>query len=177
MPAALESFPSRLFDFGKNPFIVALPATSPMRLDSIKAGKRRRAVSVIVAELMMVAVVLIVAVILAGFVYGTMAGYIPPAEVAAQATLCSSSSGSSVCQFILTNLGPRTVNTDGLCTMTVGGSSVAGVLQNGGTVPPNGSLNSAECVVSGGQAVSGSTVGGTISLSNGAQVYYAGTMN
>jgi FlaG/FlaF family flagellin (archaellin) len=148
-----------------------------MRLDSIKAGKRRRAVSVIVAELMMLVVVLIVAVILAGFVYGTMAGYIPPAEVAAEATICSSSGGSSVCQFMLTNLGPRTVNTDGLCTMTVGGSRVAGVLQNGGAVPPNGSLNSVECLVSGGQVVSGSTVGGTISLSNGAQVYYAGTVS
>jgi FlaG/FlaF family flagellin (archaellin) len=136
---------------------------------------RRRArsgVSPVVAELCLIVVVLISTVVLSGLVFGTFSYFTSPAQVAAQAIDCTASGGSEVCHLVLDNLGSSGVSTDGACSMTVGGQDLAGSIENGGTVPPNGSLQGVDCVVSGAVANAGNRIGGTIALNDGALVYF-----
>jgi len=142
-----------------------------LRLKPIQA-RSRSGVSPVVAELCLIAVLLISAVILAGLVYGSFSYYNAPAEVAAQTLGCSASNGSEVCHLVLDNLGAREVNTDGACSMSVGGSELAGTIENGGTVPADGSLQGVACVVAGATANPGDQIGGVIALDNGAIVYF-----
>jgi FlaG/FlaF family flagellin (archaellin) len=148
-----------------------------LRLNGIRARKKRSGVSPIVAELCLIAVLLISAVILTGFLFDTISVYAAPAEVAAQATFCSASGDSEVCQVALSNVGSRDVNTDGSCSMTVGGSNLKGTIQNGGTVRADGSLFRVSCIVSGAIASVGSLIAGTIALTNGAFVYFTAVTN
>jgi hypothetical protein len=146
-----------------------------MRLSRAWYVRHRSGVSPVVAELTLIAVVLISAVALSGFLYGVLTMYTSPAEVAAQVTVCTTSGDSEVCQFILSNLGSHPIDTDGACTMSIRGSMVPGTIQNGGEVPANGSLEGVACVVSGATALSGSRVAGTVGLLGGAVTYYTGT--
>ena len=148
-----------------------------MQVNSRRAGKKRSGVSPIVAELCLIAVLLITAVILSGFLFGTFSTYIPPAEIAAQATFCSASGGSETCQLVLANMGARIVSTDGSCSMTVGGSYIKGTIQNGGIVPAGGSLDGVSCIVSGAIASVGARIAGTIALTDGALVYFTAVTN
>jgi hypothetical protein len=127
--------------------------------------------------LTLIATVLISALVLAGFLYDTFTVYTGPAEVAAQGTSCSASGTSETCQFSLANQGASSVTTDGVCSMSVGGSKVTGTIQNGGTVPPSGSISGVSCVVSGATASNGAQIVGALALANGAFVYFVGTSN
>jgi len=136
-------------------------------------GRRSRSgVSPVVAELCLIAVLLISAVVLSGLVFGAFSGFTSPAQVAAQAINCTASNGSEVCNLVLDNLGARGVSTDGACSMTVGGQNLVGTIVNGGTVPPNGSLDGVACVVSGTIANAGNRIGGAVALDDGALVYF-----
>ena len=148
-----------------------------MQVKRLRTGKKRSGVSPVVAELCLIAVLLISVVILSGFLFDTFSMYVTPAEVAAQATLCSASGGMETCQFVLANLGTRVVGTDGSCSMTLGGSYVKGTIQNGGIVPAGGSLTGASCIVSGSVASVGARIAGTIALTDGATVYFTAVTN
>lgn len=148
-----------------------------MRLGRARFVRHRSGVSAMIAELTLIAAVLISAIVLRGFLYGYFAMYTSSAEVAAQVTFCTTSGDSEVCQFILDNPGPRSVGTDGACTMSIGGSKMAGTIQNGGEVPAGGSREGVACVVSGATALYGSRVVGTVGLLGGALVSYTGTSN
>ena len=148
-----------------------------MRLCRGRSVRLRSGVSPVIAELTLIAVLLISAMILSGFMYGLFTMYASPAEVAAQVTVCTPSGDSEVCQFMLQNLGAGSVDTDGACTMNIGGSKMAGTIQNGGEIPAGGSLEGVACVVSGATALSGSRVVGTVGLLGGAVIYYIGTSN
>jgi hypothetical protein len=132
----------------------------------------RSGVSPVVAELCLIAVLLITSVVLSGLVFGAFSYFTAPAQVAAQAIDCTASGSTEVCNLILDNLGSTGVGTDGACSMTVGGQNIIGTIENGGTVPADGSLQGVACVVSGAVASAGNRIGGTIALNDGALVYF-----
>jgi hypothetical protein len=148
-----------------------------LQVNRRRTGKKRSGVSPVVAELCLIAVLLISVVVLSGFLFDTFSVYVAPAEVAVQATLCSASGNSEICQLVLANLGTGVVGTDGACSLTVGGAYVKGTIQNGGVVPAGGSLNGVSCIVSGAIASAGARIAGTIALTDGAVVFFTAVTN
>jgi hypothetical protein len=142
-------------------------SSGPNRVRSVKA---RRGTNEVMAEFVLIIVSIIASVMVAGFLFGTLAAAGSPAEVMAHSATCSAVDGSEVCSVTLTNIGARAVGTDGICTLTVGGSVQAGQLSNGGIVPASGSLSDVGCRVDDSTVSSGSQVLGTVSLTNGAQI-------
>ena len=146
-----------------------------MRVHRALRGARRSGVTAILVEFVLIIVSLISAVILGGFLFGIFTVYVPPAEVAAQVSSCTATGTTEVCQLALANQGARNVDTDSYCTINVGGSKLSGTIANGGTVPASGSLSGVSCVVQGVTAQPGSRLTGSILLTNGALVFFAGT--
>lgn len=125
----------------------------------------------LVAEFVLIVVTLIAAIVVGGFVFGLFGSYVPPAEVAAQVSSCSSSGTAEVCQVTLANMGPRNVETTG-CSLALHGSNLPGSITNGGTVPASGLLSGVGCVVQGASAPAGSRLVGSIGLTNGATIFF-----
>jgi hypothetical protein len=142
----------------------------------MRVGKARRGLNELVAELALIAVSLIASVILSGFVFGTLTSYVTPAEVAAQASSCSAVNDSEYCRVSLANIGAQSAVTDGVCSLTIGGSTRTGSVVNGGTVPASGSLNDVGCLVIGPTAQPGSFIVGAVSLTNGAEIPFVATV-
>ncbi|HUK80144.1 MAG TPA: hypothetical protein VLU91_05725 [Nitrososphaerales archaeon] len=137
-------------------------------------GHRRRGVSAVVAEVVMIAVLLVAAVMLAGVTFGIFAIYYEPAEVAAVGATCSAIGNSTVCQLTLTNEGTQDTATDGVCSLRVG-EDLQGSVVDGGTVPAGGSLSGVQCVAPGGSLLPGSHVSGVLQMTNGASTFFVGT--
>ncbi len=152
-----------------------LARTSQMRHPQTRR-RGRRGVSPVIAEVLLIAVSLIAGVALGGFAFGLLGAYAHPAEVAAQVRSCSSIGASSeVCTIDLTNVGSSDVGTTSACYIDVGGAKVSGTVGSGGSVPGGGSLTGVSCMVQGASAVAGTTITGSISLTSGYPVYFAGT--
>jgi hypothetical protein len=142
-----------------------------MRIAGIHAGTRRDGIATVVVEFVLILVGLITSIMIGAFFFDLFGTYLSPAEVAAQASSCSSDGLSEVCQFTLSNVGAHSVATSSGCSL----SNVSGNLTGGGTIPGGGSLNHVSCEVQGVHAAAGSRLTGAISLSNGAIVFFAGT--
>jgi len=138
------------------------------------ARHKRRGVSAVVAEVVMIAVLLVAAVMLAGITFGIFAIYYQPAEVTAESATCSTADNMTVCQVTLTNEGTSDTSTTGACSLQVG-TLVQGSVEGGGTVPAGGSLSGVECVAHSGGFSSGSHVNGALQLTNGASAFFIGT--
>ena len=155
----------------KEPVYARGPGIDTMRV----TGHRRRGVSVVVAEVVMIAVLLVAAVMLAGVTFGIFAIYYSPAEVAAVGASCSAVGNSTVCQFTLTNEGTQDTATDGVCSLRVG-ELIQGSVVDGGTVPAGGSLSGVQCVANGGGLMPGSHISGVLEMTNGASAFFIGTV-
>lgn len=137
--------------------------------------RRRRGVSSIVAEIALIAVVLITAVILASFTFGLFSSYYSPAEVAVEGASCTTAGNSTTCQLTLTNMGAQNTSTTGLCSMNVG-TDVPGNVVNGGVVPAGGSLTNVQCITHGVNPSLGSQVSGALSLTDGGIAFFVGSV-
>ena len=138
------------------------------------AGHRRKGVSAVVAEVVMIAVLLVAVVMLAGVTFGIFAFYYQPAEVAAGSASCTAVGNTTVCQLTLTNEGTQDTSTTGTCALRVG-EVVEGSVEGGGTVPAGGSLSGVQCVAYGGGLMPGSHVSGVLQMTNGASAFFIGT--
>jgi len=146
-----------------------------MRFVRVREGHRRKGVSPVIAEVLLIVVSLIAGVALGGFAFAIMGAYNHPAEVVAQVMSCAPSSGpSETCMINLTNLGSSTVGTTS-CSVIVNGSNLIGTLTSKGIVPAGGTLTSVSCTAYGASGAEGSAIVGSILLSNGASVLFAGT--
>ncbi len=123
----------------------------------------------IVVTMVLIVIGLISNVMVAGFAFGLLGSYATSPEVSAQFVGCSSSASGGVCNVLLNNIGARNVDTAGSCIE----NSRLGSVGSGGTVPAGGTLN-VSCTVTGFTIQSGDLVTGSVSLSNGASVYFAG---
>jgi len=137
--------------------------------------RRRRGVSTIVAEVVLIAVLLIATVMLASFTFGVFSLYYSPAEVAAEGASCSTGGNSTTCQLTLTNVGAEDTSTTGSCSLDVG-TAVTGHVVDGGIVPAGGSLNDVQCVAPGVNLQSGTLVDGAFALTSGGTAYFVGTV-
>jgi len=136
-------------------------------------GSRRAGLSAIVVEFVLVVISLIACIVLGGFTFGTIQIYVPPAEVAAQASSCSAAGNHSFgCMLTLNNQGSRNVATDGICSLNVSGGPVNGTISDGGTVPAGGALTGVQCIADVAGPTSGALVTGSISLNDGGMAYF-----
>jgi len=138
-------------------------------------SRRRSGVSSLVAEIALIAVLLIATVIMASFTFGLFSLYYSPPEVAAQGATCSTAGNSTTCQLILINTGIRDTSTTGSCSLDMG-TGVSGHVLNGGVVPAGGSLTNVQCVAHGIDPYPGSQVTGTLLLTNGATAFFVGSV-
>ena len=131
--------------------------------------------SPLVAEITLIAVVLIATVIMASFTFGLFSLYYSPPEVAVQGATCSTAGNSTTCQLTLTNMGAQDASTTGSCSMSMG-TEVSGLVFNGGIVPAGGSLTNVQCVAHGVDPSPGSQVAGALSLTNGGTAFFVGSV-
>ena len=140
-----------------------------MRLRRRLQGSRR-AVSPVLAELLLIVVSVITGLLVGSFGFQLIGTAAHPAEVSAQLNSCAPSGSNVTCSLTLANVGGSNVDTTSLCAV---GSS-GGNLVSGGTVPAGGTLQ-VDCSVAGMSAAHlGVLVTGWIALTNGADVFFAG---
>jgi flagellin-like protein len=143
-------------------------------------NKHRKAISPVLATVILIAITLIAAVAIAGFVFGLFGSFTSSAQVSAHVTKCTAGPAGSAahnneCTLTLTNTGTSNVSVVG-GSVQIGGSSVA---CNGALVlPPIAASSSASFTCLQLAATNAQTVGsqavGSISLSNGASVPFSG---
>jgi len=131
----------------------------------------RRAVSPVLAELLLMFVSLLAALLVGSFSFQTIGTASRPAEVSAQLNSCTAAGTNETCSLTLANIGTSNIQTSSSC----GVGSDGGSLTSGGTVQAGGTL-AVSCFVAGlPYAGSGIPITGWVALSNGADVYFAGS--
>jgi len=141
--------------------------------------KHRKGISPVLATVILIAITLIAAVAIAGFVFGLFGSFTSSAQVSAHVTSCKAGAGSAAhnneCTVTLTNTGTSNVQYTA-CSVQIGGSAVAGnPALTATTIPASGSV-SALCTQA--AATNAQTIGsqavGSFTLSNGASVPFSG---
>jgi len=131
----------------------------------------KKAVSPVLAELLLMFVSLLTALLVGSFGFQTIGTASRPAEVSAQLDSCAAAGTNETCSVTLANIGTSNIQTLSSCGM----GSDGGNLISGGTVPAGGTL-AVSCFVTGlPYAGTGIPITGWVALSNGADVYFAGS--
>jgi len=137
-----------------------------------KCHARREAISPVLATVILIAITLIAAIAIAGFVFGLFGTYTNTARVEAISYSCSGT--PEVCTIGLQNIGTANTALTGSCTLTFGGVAYAGT-----AAVSSGSLNGGSTAVTtctgpaGSHAVVGSQIVGSMLLNNGANVMFS----
>ncbi|MDA4123924.1 MAG: type IV pilin [Thaumarchaeota archaeon] len=139
----------------------------------VNSRKNRKAISPVLATVILIAITLIAAIAIAGFVFGLFGSFTSSAQVSAQVVGCTTTTLSS-CTINLLNSGTSNANTVGssirFAGVTYTGNACGGVTATAGATTP------ATCVMTNVPVpASGSAFTGSISLSNGASVPFTGT--
>ncbi|MDA4123923.1 MAG: type IV pilin [Thaumarchaeota archaeon] len=138
-----------------------------------KYGKQRKAISPVLATVILIAITLIAAIAIAGFVFGLFGSFTSSAQVSAQVVGCTAVA-NTVCTINLLNSGTSNANTVGSSIkyggVTYTGNACGGVTATAGATTPATCTMTAAVVPTHGSAFTGS-----ISLSNGASVPFTGT--
>jgi len=136
--------------------------------------RTRKAISPVLATVILIAITLIAAIAIAGFVFGLFGSFTSSAQVSGSVTTCTGAT-NAVCTVNLLNIGTANVTPTG-CAVSLGGSNKVGAVA---TV--SGSLNAGShgqytCTVTGTAENSvGSQAVGSFTLSNGATIPFVGT--
>ena len=137
-------------------------------------SKKRQAISPVLATVLLIAITLIAATAVSGFVFGLFGTFTSVAQVSAGTVTCSGT--PEVCAVGLQNTGSGNVAITGICQMNFGGNNylsnavlVSGSLDAGKTATVNCTIPTSA------HALSGTQVTGWIVLGNGADVLYVGT--
>ena len=142
----------------------------------ISSSKHRKAISPVLATVILIAITLIAAIAIAGFVFGLFGSFTSSAQVSAQVISCVSANGANTshafCTVRLTNIGTSNAVANA-CSLQIAGVSQAGTL--GGTkAVPAGGLAILHCTGSTVGNTAGATALGSFSMSNGASVPFTG---
>jgi len=150
---------------------------------NMSTTSRRKAISPVLATVILIAITLIAAIAIAGFVFGLFGSFTSSAQVSAQVTSCTAynapptlnHANNNQCTVVLTNTGTSNVQVVG-GSVQIGGVAVACNAAPTGTISASSSL-SVTCLQA--AATNAQTVGsqaiGQFSLSNGASVPFSGT--
>jgi len=136
--------------------------------------RNHKAISPVLATVILIAITLIAAVAIAGFVFGLFGTFTKTAEVQSSAVACSGAGKD--CSLSLINSGTANTATAGECTISYGGSTYQGTLTGGGNVIAGGSLT-VTCTAPGTApaGVPGGSVTGSVTLANGGTDYFSGS--
>lgn len=137
----------------------------------VQHGKKRKAISPVLATVILIAITLIAAIAVAGFVFGLFGSFTSSALVTASVTNCSATSKS--CNVLLINSGTANANVGTVCSMTFGGVSHAGITNTTATITAGGAAVGLLCTV-GGSPVQGQALVGQVGISNGGQIQFSG---
>jgi len=142
----------------------------------MRITKNRKAISPVLATVILIAITLIAAIAIAGFVFGLFGSFTSSAQVSGQVMTCTGASGATSpdCIVTLRNTGTSNVAVTG-CSLHLSGTAVTGVLTGGGpTIPASGAISETCTVAAGAAQTVGSEAVGSFSLSNGASVPISG---
>jgi len=141
----------------------------------LRITKNRKAISPVLATVILIAITLIAAIAIAGFVFGLFGSFTSSAQVSGQVTTCVGT--TDVCTIVLRNTGTSNVAVTGCSVHIAGISATSTFAQTVGTlntVPASGS-STFTCTAN---TVTAQTVGseavGSFSMSNGASVPFSG---
>jgi flagellin-like protein len=143
----------------------------------ITNAQKRKAISPVIATVILIAITLIAAIAIAGFVFGLFGSFTSTAQVLVSSVSCTAGA-SPVCTLTLSNSG--TANTAVLASafsLTYGGAKYIGSC-SGTVVITAGAATAVACSVSPSPAVtavSGEQFTGSLGLSNGGVVSFSGT--
>jgi len=159
-----------------------------MKISALLRRTQRKGITPIIATVLIIAVTLIAAVAIAGFVFGIFGSAASTANVAAiSATAAHGAAGTltAVCAAETTvpyvNIGLSNSGTAGTTatsiTLTTGGSTVSTTLPTACTIGASGSATATITVgiELGVATVAGQQFNGYVSLANGAEVLFTGT--
>jgi flagellin-like protein len=139
-------------------------------MKSSKVG--RKGISPILATVILIAITLIAAIAISGFVFGLFGTYTNTARVEATSYVCTGT--PETCTVSLQNIGTVNTSLAGSCTLTFGGAIYTGV-----AAVSSGSLNGGSIAVTtctgpaGSHAPVGTQIEGSILLNNGANVLFS----
>jgi len=141
----------------------------------IISPSKRKAISPVLATVILIAITLIAAVAIAGFVFGLFGTFTATARVQASVTSCAWNGTNEVCTLILTNSGNANTATTASCRLTYLGVGYSGTVANGGTVTAGAALNGVTCTGGTVAAGSGAQVTGSVILTNGGNALFSAT--
>ncbi|HEV2138966.1 MAG TPA: archaellin/type IV pilin N-terminal domain-containing protein [Nitrososphaerales archaeon] len=144
---------------------------------TLRISKNRKAISPVLATVILIAITLIAAIAIAGFVFGLFGSFTSSAQVSAQVQTCAA--GTGVCTVKLTNTGTSNVAETG-CFVRLSGVNTAGVVTFAVTVPattatvPASASGTYICTPPATAQTAGSQAIGSFTMSNGASVPFSG---
>jgi len=138
-------------------------------------NNKRKAISPVLATVILIAITLIAAIAIAGFVFGLFGSFTSSAQVSAQVQLCHhESTGGDNCRVNLTNIGTSNAAATA-CAVSLSGVMTPGTLNGTSTTVKASSSQVLSCWVATGAAQTiGSQAIGTFAMSNGASVPTSG---
>jgi flagellin-like protein len=163
---------------------------------ALRRMERRKAISPIIATVILIAITLIAAIAIAGFVFGLFGSFSASAQVSASSSIASTQATAAgqanfACQttaptgsyILLTNSGTGAANalsvsvTAGGVTKTVPIGATACVMSAAGGTTPDEYVTLTGLGFTGTQGASGVPYTGSVTLSNGAAVSFSGTFH
>ncbi len=142
---------------------------------------KRKGISPVLATVILIAMTIVSAISVSGFVFGLYGSFTSNALVQAQFTSCDGA--GTTCTLTLYNSGTSNANIytgSGCATVTYSGTTVLASAcsgEPGPTIPAGASLTVTITVPSTFNVASGSQVTGSIHLSNSAIVLFSGTFS
>jgi len=150
----------------------------------INSAKRRKAISPVLATVILIAITLIAAIAIAGFVFGLFGSFTSTARisVASTAIVHSATTPGAASSVLVINTGTSNANANAL-TLTFGGQTCTvlfggPVVITAGTVPGvTLTLTAASGTCATVASVAGESFVGSIAMSNGGQVPFSGVFS
>jgi flagellin-like protein len=143
----------------------------------ITNAQKRKAISPVIATVILIAITLIAAIAIAGFVFGLFGSFTSTAQVLVSSASCTpaSSPPGATCTLTLSNSGTaNTAIVASTFTLTYGGVKYGGSCATA-VVITAGTAAAATCSVASGTAAAGEQFTGSLGLSNGGVVSFSGT--
>ena len=138
--------------------------------------KNRKAISPVLATVILIAITLIAAVAIAGFVFGLFGTFTKTASVSLGAASCVDA--TAVCTMSWTNTGNAATTLPGTCSLTYGGATYQGAAAfTAGTSFTSGGSGSLTCTANAVVVAipAGGAVSGQVALGNGGSALFSGT--
>jgi len=144
----------------------------------INAPNKRKAISPVLATVILIAITLIAAIAIAGFVFGLFGSFTSSAQISAQVVSCGKGATDLQCNLNFRNSGTSNAAITAVSVQIAGvpaGTTCVGALPQ--TVPAGGALNGLVCtttIANANEPAVGSMSIGSVTLSNGGSVPFSG---